>query len=802
MVKRTGVSLTSLSLVTLALLLLAACAGTPHNFHAVVLTPSAAQTIGQGRTLAITAQVLDDSSGAGVTWGLQPATGTLAPTTTTSATYNAPGAVASATVVTVTATSISFPGSMKQLQITVEPPPTITTTSLPSGSINGAYSATVSATGGVPPFVWSVASGTLPPGLSLAASSTNSVMIVGTPTSQGTFGPFVIQTVDADANPAVSAPLTIQISNLAITTTSPLPNGSSGSLYNLQFQAAGGIGPYTWTVATGSTLPAGLNLSSTGLLSGTPTAQGTTNFSVTVTDSEAPPASLTKSFSLTISGTSGVAVVNGSYAFEFSGFNAHGAVVAAGSFTADGAGNITAGVADFNSFQGPPSKSNQTFTGHYTVGTDNRGTLTFNTASAGTLIYDFAIDAQGAHGRLVEFDATGTRGSGELVQQTVSTCTFNTLSGATTGTSFVMALAGSEGTFTASTPGPVAIGGRFTAEVPPNASTPGSIDTGEVDANAPQQVVRQDATFSGTFQTTAQPSHCTMSVSQQLGNMTFSVYPVLGSGGTLTEAFIVETDTASNTEPYVTVGKLIQQVGYPFVQASASFAATTVGGLTGSAIPSGGMAFLPFVGAGALTPTGGTGFTLSFVGNLGGSIGSFLGVNTIAANFGTSDTLGRVDTTLVSPIAPVFYVINTNEALCILQNVSTPVLGIFEPQSAGPFSATTIKGTFIDGTTTPKAVTVQDYSGVVTLDGTSAVTGTQDTSNSSANTAGQVVTGTYTSITTGVGNGTYTLTSPATFTGAFFIVSPTKFITITTTAGDTNPVLTTFGDQVDTFGVN
>ncbi len=156
----------------------------------------------------------------------------------------------------------------------------------------------------------------------------------------------------------------------------------------------------------------------------------------------------------------------------------------------------------------------------------------------------------------------------------------------------------------------------------------------------------------------------------------------------------------------------------------------------------------------------------------------------------------------MSPIAPVFYVINTNEALCILENLSAPALGIFEPQSAGPFSAMTIKGTFIDGTTTPKASTVQDYSGVVTLDGTSAVTGTQDTSNSSANTAGQVVTGTYASIIAGVGNGTYTLTSPATFTGAtftgaFFIVSPTKFITITTTAGDTNPVLTIFGDQTD-----
>lgn len=257
MVKRAGLFLKPL-FVILAFLQLAACAGTPHNFHVVVLTPSSPQTIGQGKMLAITAQVLNDSSGAGVTWGLQPATGTLAPTTITSATYNAPAVVGAATPVMVTATSITFPTQLKSLQITVEPPPTITTTILPSGSINGAYSGTVNATGGVPPFTWSVASGALPPGLSLAASNTSSVMIVGTPGSQGAFGPFTIRTVDADGDVATSVNLTINVSNLAIATTSPLPNGIAGGMYNLQFQATGGTVPYSWAVAAGSTLPAGL----------------------------------------------------------------------------------------------------------------------------------------------------------------------------------------------------------------------------------------------------------------------------------------------------------------------------------------------------------------------------------------------------------------------------------------------------------------------------------------------------------------------------------------------------------------
>src|ERR1700722_16085992 len=123
MVRRTA--LTSFLAIS-ALLLLVGCAGTPHDFHAVVLTPSTAQFIGQGKTLAITAQVLSDSSGAGVVGGQKPATGSLSATTTTSTTYNAPAVVAVATPVTVTATSITFPAGSKSLRITCDPPPSIT----------------------------------------------------------------------------------------------------------------------------------------------------------------------------------------------------------------------------------------------------------------------------------------------------------------------------------------------------------------------------------------------------------------------------------------------------------------------------------------------------------------------------------------------------------------------------------------------------------------------------------------------------------------------------------------------------
>lgn len=92
-----------------------------------------------------------------------------------------------------------------------------------------------------------------------------------------------------------AATLTVnaQIPALAISTTS-LPAGAVSRSYSQQLQAQGGTSPYTWSVGTG--LPPGLTLSSSGLISGTPGAQGNYRFTVQVTDS----ATRTASRSLTL----------------------------------------------------------------------------------------------------------------------------------------------------------------------------------------------------------------------------------------------------------------------------------------------------------------------------------------------------------------------------------------------------------------------------------------------------------------------------------------------------------------------
>jgi hypothetical protein len=615
------------------------------------------------------------------------------------------------------------------------------------------------------------------------------------------------------AFPAETKTITITIqptAALKITTTT-LPNGVVGSAYptGTQMQATGGVPPYTWQLGVGSgPFPPGLTLNSNGTITGMPQTPGVYNtFTIQVSDSQPTPATFTTTAGqLTITVTN---ALNGNYAFEFSGFNSGGgAVVVAGSFTADGVSAISNGVEDVNTIA-QNSYANHTFTGTFTL-LNGRGQLTFLGST-----YTFALDATGLHGRLIESDSTGITGSGELVQQNTATCGSQTMSGpGPIGSDFVIALSGAEGNFTGTTPGPFAEAGRFTAEVPPSSSTPGNIDTGEVDTNAPGGVTTKDPSFSGTFQTSTQAARCTMSITQQLGNMNFSVYPITTTSGLLTEAFIVETDSVSQTTPFVSVGKLIHQTGYPFSAPIQSFTTTaaSVGGLSGPVIPSGGTVYVPFAAVARLQANGGSALTLSLVENVGGTVGAALGTNAISASFSTGDTFGRVDTNLISPaIIPVFYVINTNEAIALLENSNAPALGLFEPQSMGSgatFTASTVPGTLVQGTSMPSMSSVQNFSGLIALTSltstTGTVSGTEDTPTAFAVVSPNVA-GTFLLTPSGPtdGSGDLTLTQaspPPPYNGAFFMVSPTKIVMITTS--DSNPVLGIFGDQTDDFGVN
>ncbi len=174
---------------------------------------------------------------------------------------------------------------------------TITTATLPNGSVGVGYSATLVESGGTAPYTWSVATGSLPAGLTLAASTG---VISGTPTTAGSSS-FTVKVVDS-ASPANSATATLTLDipliPIAITTTS-LPDGELTVAYSQTLSASGGTAPYTWAVTSG-TLPPGLSLSSAGVISGKPTSRGTYSFVATVTDSSSPAETATASLSIVV----------------------------------------------------------------------------------------------------------------------------------------------------------------------------------------------------------------------------------------------------------------------------------------------------------------------------------------------------------------------------------------------------------------------------------------------------------------------------------------------------------------------
>ena len=96
------------------------------------------------------------------------------------------------------------------------------------------------------------------------------------------------------SNSVVPAPL----STLTITTTA-IPFGVAAAPYSTQLTAAGGTGPYTWSVASG-TLPSGLSLSGAGVLSGTPKGTGSFSFTISVRDSSAQQQTASHAFTMTI----------------------------------------------------------------------------------------------------------------------------------------------------------------------------------------------------------------------------------------------------------------------------------------------------------------------------------------------------------------------------------------------------------------------------------------------------------------------------------------------------------------------
>jgi hypothetical protein len=149
------------------------------------------------------------------------------------------------------------------------------------------------ASGGQPPYSWSLTNGSLPGGVGMGADG----IISGTPNAAGTFS-FSVEVKDQNNTTATKGFTVTVVTQLVISTTT-VGSGVVGVPYSASLSATGGSEPRSWGVAGGS-LPPGLSLDSTGAISGTPTQAGSFSFTARVTDGASPSQTADRGFTIQI----------------------------------------------------------------------------------------------------------------------------------------------------------------------------------------------------------------------------------------------------------------------------------------------------------------------------------------------------------------------------------------------------------------------------------------------------------------------------------------------------------------------
>lgn len=643
-------------------------------------------------------------------------------------------------------------------------PFSITTSSLPQAIVNTAYSAAISAEGGTGPYTFTLdtASKPLPPGLSFSTVN-NQGVISGTPTALGQYPSIIVDAKDSTANTAQKT-FTLTVTSQTFTISpSSLPAGTVGVSYNQTITASGGVSPYTFSLDPASNpLPPSLTFtagSNQATITGTPTTAGTYDgILIDAQDSESPALSTQKSYSITIytptaaCGAGNESLLDGQYAFLLQGFDAQGPVGIAGSFTADGAGKITAGVEDVNRLSGVSTNlALDTTASSYSVGSDGRGCLTASTSSgAQTFRFSLGSAASGVatKGHILEFDSSGTNAVGVVAKQD--------------STSFSNVQITGSYAFGGSTPlaggGRAGIAGEFVA-------SSGNITSGSMDLDvngAPQSLT----SVTGTYDVAAN-GRGTITLSSLATPINASIY-VVSAGKML----FLSTDKQSVNSPLA--GTIRRQTGTPFSVSSingvAVFATEGLGTQAGTSL----------VRLGLLSSDGAGNFSLVTDGNDGGNVSSTTvsGTYTIATN-------GRVSLK-ASTSQPVIYLFAEDRGF-VVDTAGSIATGTIDPQAAGTFSNASLSGAYFLGTQPPVTDSQTLSAGVATADGAGNLTGTFDEDVAGTLAGDQALSTTYAVSS----NGRTILGANA---DILYVISPTKAVYMPIDAGTTNPTIT-FLDQ-------
>jgi hypothetical protein len=750
-------------------------------------------------------------------------------TTSTTATISGTPCGSGTTTFSVTVTdntnnpSAAAPPTSQTYQITINPPPPLSllTTPLPAGQVNAAYSASVVAQGGVPPLTWTLApANSLPPGI---AFNTATGQFSGVPTAASASGSscspaqpgvycFTVQVQDSALPSHQVAPATPLALSITIRpppplqiTSANLPSGTTAMGYTGPLNATGGVPPYTWSISAGQ-LPAGLTLTTqtngTGSITGTPILAGTSNFTVAVTDSEIPAVTKTAPFSIAIApnanSMSNDALLQGAYAFLFSGFDKDGLVLITGQITADGKGNITAGTENANRISGIVVGAS--VTGTYTIGSDGRGVMelisTFANQAPLTEDYELVLNSAGG-GYFFEDNSTKTNtdgvfhthGEGTLKPQLGSGFADSDLAG-----HYAFLFSGQD-----ISNKPAALGGVIVANGSSDTLLPGTGDFNDAGT------LSTAATITGTFGG--------ISGNQGTASLTFPI-PFANGQTTLNFVFLfvspsdlyfMECDSNSTTGICSPGSPALNRLGGEMILQNPGvvFGPTALQGTSvasGIAANSSGNSD---VFAGLLTATtcdGSTPVSLSYDENNGGAVTSSLFSGT--CTIGLSGN-GRVAFSSLGPSAA-----QTHVATAYLTGAGTGLLlgsdaavttGFLEQQSGGPsFSNASVQGSYALGAPFIVEPQMKNVIGQVTGSGNGSLSGVVDEIDPPATSPpnlAQPFSATFATLTPN-GRGTLlaTVTVPVGMptTSVFYIVSPSSFRMISTDSSDQHPNLLLF----------
>jgi len=598
----------------------------------------------------------------------------------------------------------------------------------------------------VAPYSWTVKSGTLPAGLSLSAAG----VIAGTPTTAGAAN-VTVQVSDSETMPqtAVSGSLTLAISGgtLKITSTTADP-GTVGTAYNFQLTASGGVPPYTWAVASGSTLPAGLALSSAGVVSGTPTASGTFNPSIAVTD-ETTSNTVSEPVSFTIN-PSGNPLPDGNYAFQFNGNAAGGNPVGINGVFQVTKGAVGIGFYNENELNQAPQAQQDITGGSASIAPNGLGQLEL-TLQSGNVTFALAVPASAltpgsdSDIRIIEFDdttGTGMRGSGVL-----KAANFNGSLSAIKG-GYAFAFSGWD-----MHSQPAAVAGSFQAD------GLGNITSGIADVNDNGTLSSYTA-VTGTYTTDPVGSGViTLKLAAGL-TVTYTYYQV-----TPTELLATSGDLSSATIPLVS-GSALQQTG-PF--SNASFTGANVLELNGNALQT--AFYIPDITLGLLASDGN--------GNLAAAYdeykGSLIAPQTYTATYTVDPATGRTPIT-ASGTRAILYLVSNKKAFVLGADASTSS-GLLEAQAGLPFTNTSLKGNYLGGTIPWPALNVVS---LIAADGAGNAQFTSNSSGSKGLLSDQKISGTYS--VDALGRAVFTVSGDAT-PRIFYVVSPTKTVLLSGDGG-------------------